>query len=175
MSLCLFSPDTVRCRSRWVSQYEDRHTRQDLRAFSLVPAQISQGTSPATATSKDFFMADCLSWATISDMKMLTCTSVLESKYFLQTGHSRLLLILQFLMMQALQKLCPHCMVTGAVNTSRQTGHRKLSSHSTQLTAAMLGPKVWIWHKVSTEVLNSSNVELLDCWFVKCVVQCAHA
>ena len=61
-------------------------------------------------------------------MKVLTLKSGLVWKSSLQTGHLYWIFSSQNFVIQVLQKLCPHGVVTGLLNTSRQMGHEKLSS-----------------------------------------------
>ena len=118
-----------------------RSTRQDFRAFSLVPVQTSQGTSPGLAACCSELLllalcwASCLNWETISESKVLTFKSGLVLKVSLHSGHWYWSLLFQCSLMQSLQKLCPHGAVTGSVNTSRQMEHRNWSSDSRQLAA----------------------------------------
>ena len=70
-------------------------------------------------------------------MKVLTCKSGLVWKSLLQTGHLYLTCPSQNLLIQVLQKLCPHGVETGLLNTSRQMQHEKFSSDPEVLAEAI--------------------------------------
>ena len=61
-------------------------------------------------------------------MKVLTCKSGLEWNSLLQKGHLYWTCSSQNVVIQVLQKLCPHGVESGLLNTSRQMEHEKSSS-----------------------------------------------
>ena len=115
-----------------------KHTRQDFTAFSWVPVQTSQGTSAGSTQGCSFTRRDVPNRSTISEIRILTGKSGLVLKSSLQTGHLYLTCSSQNLVIQALQKLCPHGVETGLLNTSRQMEHEKLPSDQEVLAEAIL-------------------------------------
>ena len=61
-------------------------------------------------------------------MKVLTCKSGIVWNSLLQIGHLYRTWSSQNVVIQVLQKLCPHGVKTGLLNTSRQMEHEKSSS-----------------------------------------------
>ena len=98
---------------------------------------MSLGTSVGSTQGCSFTCIDFPNRSTISDKRILTCRSGLVLKSFLQTGHLYLTFSSQNLVIQVLQKLCPHGVVTGLLNTSRQMGHEKFSSDQEVLAEAI--------------------------------------
>ena len=112
---------------------------QDLSALILVPLQSSQGTSPGWDTccwELPLLVSqwvDLLNLSVISENKVLTFRSGLMLKTSLHLGHRHKVFMFQYSVMQLLQKLCPHGVVTGSVNMSRQMAQRNCSFVSRQL------------------------------------------
>ena len=59
-------------------------------------------------------------------------------KAMLQRGHLNVTCSSQCFVIQVLQKLCPHGVETGLLNTSRQMEHEKFSSDQEVLAEAIL-------------------------------------
>ncbi len=70
--------------------------------------------------SQDFFF---LLWSTVSRSVVLILRSGLCLNVSLQYGQLQVWLLSQQLFRQVLQKLCPHGVLTGSVNTSRHIEH----------------------------------------------------
>ena len=99
---------------------------QDFTAFSWVPVQRSHGTSPGSTQGCSFTRTPNRS--TISTKRIFTRRSGLVRKSSLQTGHLYRTCSSQNFAIQVLQKLCPHGVETGLLNTSRHMEHEKFSS-----------------------------------------------
>ena len=92
-------------------------------------------------------------------MKVLTRKTGLVWNSSLQTGHLYWTMSSQNTVIQALQKLCPHGVVTGLLNTSRQTEQEKSSSDH---DAAEAIPRKPLLNKVQSFMMyNNGKIEVV--------------
>ena len=82
-----------------------------------------------------------LNLAAIPEKRVLTCRSGLVWKSSSQTGHLYWTFPSQNFVIQVLQKLCPHGVETGLLNTSRQMGHEKFSDQVSDQVLAEAIPR----------------------------------
>ena len=128
ISLWSFKVATLWWGSRWVSQYEVRHTRQDLRAgtCSDVAAQTSHTTSPGLAVDSGEAEEQIIIFLNVSASSLKAVLMLISgwgSNVLSQVGHWQTSLLSHKFWMQAWQKLCPQGVVTGSVNTCWQMEH----------------------------------------------------
>lgn len=139
ISLWIFKVATLMCGSRWLSQYEVRHTRHDFRAFVCFPTHTSQYINlPAID------MPFCLLARICSDIslaKEFSQSSGRPSKTVWHLGQLMARLSSQCDVMQVKQKLWPQGMETGSEKTSWQMQHWNCTSDRRTLGEAMTSNK----------------------------------
>lgn len=127
ISLCRIREGTLWWGSRWTTQYEVRHTRQDFMAFNFFSTHTSHTTTPPGAPTLPLVEIFLLFiWTEISSMAALVEISGRTKNLLSHTGQWQSSPLSQWLVRQLLQKLWPHGVVTGSVKTSRQMEHSKL-------------------------------------------------
>lgn len=128
VSLWIFKVATRRCGSRWLSQYEARHARQDFTAFDRFPVHTSQYTK-LFARDKESFCLLRRIFSNISLAKEFSQSSGRPSKAVWHLGQLTLALS-QWNVMQLKQKLWPQGMETGSQKTFWQMKHWNCTSDS---------------------------------------------
>ncbi|TNN53396.1 hypothetical protein EYF80_036383 [Liparis tanakae] len=128
---------TRRWGSRWASQYDVRHTRQDFRAptrgEAAAAAHTSHAASPGSADRAGGADAIRLKASASSLKAALTLISGRWVNGLSQAGQRQASAApapAHAVSRQARQKLCPQGVVTGSVNTWRHTVHWNCSSGS---------------------------------------------
>ena len=125
ISLCRAREGTRWWGSRWSSQYDVRHTRQDFRALNFVSVHTSHvtchGKSALSCASTFLFFI----WTEISSMTRFVEISGLTWNLLLHIGQWHNSLRSQCSLRQVLQKLWPQGVVTGSVKKLRQIEHSK--------------------------------------------------
>lgn len=136
ISLWIFKVATLRCGSRWLSQYEVRHTRQDFTAFVCFPMHTSQCMNLPATDITPFCLFARICWD-ISLAKEFSQSSGRPSKTVWHLGQLMVRLSSQCDMMQVKQKLWPQGVETGSEKTSWQMKHWNWTSDSRALAEAM--------------------------------------
>lgn len=137
ISLWILKVATLRWGSKWLSQYEVRHTRQDFRAFLCLPVHTSQHMHFPSAIDNMPFCLFFLICSDISLAKEFSQSSGRPSKMVSHLGQLMAGLSSQCDAMQVKQKLCPQGMETGSEKTSWQMQHWNWISDNRTLGEAM--------------------------------------
>lgn len=163
ISLWIFKVATLQWGSRWSSQYDVKHVRQDFRALVCPPTQTSQCMSLFVIVVTPFCLL-ALICSDISFAKEFSQSSGRPSKTVWHLGQSIAWWSSQCVAMQEKQKLWPQGMETGSEKTSWQMLHWNCTSDRGTLQDAMTS-QLQKEHQ-SWEIVEKSNHWLYEshCW-----------